>query len=248
MSNSLKLRDIHKSFASSKVLKSISVEFNQGTVTSIVGDNGAGKSTLCKIISGFLPSDSGTVMLGETSLTNLGPMNIRNLGVEMIYQDLALVKQQGVITNLFLGRELVRSPFAFLNRRQMAKKAAILLGELGVTIRDLSVPVNALSGGQQQCIAIARALLFSPKVVILDEPTASLAVREIEQVLGIIRNLKSRGIIVILVSHRLNDVFAVSDRIITLHSGEIAADELVSETSIQKIVQHMVGATVSKMG
>jgi len=236
------LDEVSKSFVNVDVIKSISISFEAGTVTALVGDNGAGKSTLCKLISGVVQADRGSIKLNSKSLNGLSPASIRELGIEMVYQDLALAYKQDVVTNLYLGREIKSGILGILDRTSMRRQAKALLEEIGVSISDLSITVGSLSGGQRQAIAISRALLFSPKVLILDEPTAALAVKEIQQVLKLIKQLKSRGIVVILVSHRLNDVFEVSDRIVTLRSGQICADKATCQTDMQEVVSSILGA------
>lgn len=235
----LQLDSVVKTFGATTVLRGITTKFTAGTVTAIVGDNGAGKSTLCKTIAGVYHPERGEISLGDLKLTNLGPHETRRAGIEMIYQDLALAKQHDVVSNLFFGRERT-SWLGWLDRKAMTEQSQLVLDTLDVKFPNLSCPVGLLSGGQQQGVAIARAILFSPTVLIMDEPTAALAVREIEHILELIRRLKERGLIVILVSHRLNDVFAVSDRIIALRSGEIVADKLVQETSMQEIVAQIM--------
>jgi ABC-type sugar transport system ATPase subunit len=231
----LQLRSVVKSFGATTVLRGISTSFFGGTVTSIVGDNGAGKSTLCKTIVGVHHPDGGEISLDGLSLNQLGPHQTREAGIEMIYQELALAKQHDVVSNLYFGREKT-GWLGWLDRKAMRAESEAILKTMGIELPDLRRPVGLLSGGQQQAVAIARALLFSPRVLIMDEPTAALAVREIEHILDLIKKLKERGLIVILISHRLNDVFAVSDRIIALRSGAIVADQKVQETSMQEVV------------
>jgi simple sugar transport system ATP-binding protein len=235
----LRLTSITKSFGATTVLQDITTTFAGGTVTSIVGDNGAGKSTLCKTIAGVYHPDHGEINLDGSNLTAAGPHKTRAAGIEMIYQDLALAKQHDAVSNLFFGREKAIL-FGWLDRKSMTEQSQSVLNSIGIKLPNLKKPVGLMSGGQQQAVAIARALLFSPRVMIMDEPTAALAAREIEHTLELIRTLKSRGLIVILISHRLNDVFAVSDRILALRSGQIVADKTVQETSMQDIVSQIM--------
>ena len=237
----LKVDSVTKSFGATKVLQEISLSFKGGSVTAIVGDNGAGKSTLCKTIAGVHHPDGGTIHLDELDLTHLGPHDTREAGIEMIYQDLALAKQHDVVSNMYFGREKIRQ-FGFLDRKGMLKESQTVLEELSIKLPSLKKPVEVLSGGQKQAVAIARALLFSPRVLIMDEPTAALAPREIEHILELIIKLKEKGLIVILISHRLNDVFAVSDRIVTLRSGNVVADLVAPATTMQEVVSYIVGA------
>jgi ABC-type sugar transport system ATPase subunit len=234
----LALENISKSFGAVEVLKHINTHFDGGQVTAIVGDNGAGKSTLLKLMAGIHMPDEGTIKLGGEELVRLPASEHRRRGIEMVYQDLAVAKQHDVVTNLYLGRELIR--FGFLDRKTMRKKASEELDGLSIKIPDLNRPVGLLSGGQQQAIAIARAVMFDPKVLLLDEPTAALAAREVDEVLDLIRQQKQRHRVVILVSHRLNDVFAVADRIVVMKHGQIAADMPTKATTLSKVVEHIV--------
>src|SRR5262249_51846300 len=174
------------------------------------------------------------------------PGEIRSRGVEMIYQDLALARMQDVATNIFLGREPTRripgTPIRIIDRARIEREAQAMIDRLGARVPSVRHVVGLLSGGQQQSVAIARALTFNPKLVIMDEPTAALAVREVEHVLDLIRELKRQSIAVILISHRLTDVFAVCDRIIALRQGQVVADEAIAATSMNDVVAHIVGA------
>ncbi|MDR3423475.1 MAG: ATP-binding cassette domain-containing protein [Alphaproteobacteria bacterium] len=237
----LRLENITKSFGAIQVLQPMTLAFKAGQVTAIVGDNGAGKSTLLKVMAGIHKPNAGAIYLDDKLLTNLSAADHRACGVEMVYQDLALAKQQNVVANLFLGREQTRTCFGFLNRTAMAERAKNELNRLGISIADLNTPVGMLSGGQQQAVAIARAALFEPKVLLFDEPTAALAAREVGQVLDLIRQQKEQGRIVILVSHRLNDVFAVADRIVVMKQGRLISDTPTAATSMSKVVENIVG-------
>lgn len=242
----LAVREIRKRFGSIEALRGISFEIKAGSVVAVVGDNGAGKSTLMKTITGVYRADAGQVAFQGHDISGADTGEIRRLGVEMIYQDLALARQQTVASNIFMGREPTRKlfglPLGLIDRARMDSEARRMIERLGARIPSIHVQVGRLSGGQQQSVSIARALTFEPKLVIMDEPTAALAVREVDHVLDLIRELRNQGIGVILISHRLTDVFAVSDRIIALRQGEIIADERTASTTMNDVVAHIVGA------
>ena len=245
MSALLELTNVQKRFGSIQALSGISFSVARGEVLALVGDNGAGKSTLMKTISGIYSADEGTIRFDGQDITRTLPGEIRERGIEMIYQDLALARQQNVAANIFLGREPVRKWLGFLpmiDRGRIDEEARRMVERLGARIPSIHVDVGYLSGGQQQRVAIARALTFDPKLVIMDEPTAALAVREVEHVLDLIRGLREQGISVILISHRLTDVFAVSDRIVALRQGQVIAEEETARTNMQEVVAHIVGA------
>lgn len=241
----LGLRNIRKSFGSVEVLHGVNIEINKGEVIGLVGDNGAGKSTLMKTITGMYHADDGEISLNGESILRLDPGARRDLGIEMIYQDLALAKQLDVASNIFLGREPLKRFLGvvpgMVDRRSMDQRAREMIDELGAHLPSINRPVGSFSGGQQQTVAIARALTFNPKIVIMDEPTAALAVREVQSVLDLIRRLKSQGISVILISHRLNDVLNVTDRIIVLRHGRAAADLITADTNMNEVVRAIVG-------
>lgn len=242
----LSISNVEKRFGAVQVLNGVNLVIEPGTVTGLVGDNGAGKSTLMKTITGIYAIDAGSITFNGADITPLLPGVRRALGIEMIYQDLALAKQQDVAANIFLGREPVKRPFGFLppvvDKARMDIEARKMIDRLGARIPSIHRPVGLFSGGQQQTVAIARALTFNPKLVIMDEPTAALAVREVESVLKLIRQLKSEGIAVILISHRLNDVFEVTDRIVVLRQGRIEADLNTKKTQMKEVVEYIVGA------
>jgi ABC-type sugar transport system ATPase subunit len=240
----LELEDVRKSFGSVEALRGVTFSVEAGSAVALVGDNGAGKSTLMKTITGVHRPDQGAIRFAGESLAGVPPGEIRRRGIEMIYQDLALAKMQDVASNIFLGREPTRSILGvpIIDRARIEREAQAMIETLGARVPSVRLPAGVLSGGQQQSVAIARALTFRPKLVIMDEPTAALAVREIEHVLDLIRTLKGQGIAVILISHRLTDVFAVCDRIIALRQGQVIADEMTAETSMNTVVAHIVGA------
>ena len=242
----LQVRGVTKHFGAVQVLNGVDLVIEAGTVTGLVGDNGAGKSTLMKTITGLYAIDGGEVRFDDKTMTGLTPGQRRALGIEMIYQDLALAKQQDVSSNIFLGREPVKLGFGFLpgfvDKARMDIDAQKMIDRLGARIPSIHRPVGMFSGGQQQTVAIARALTFNPKLVIMDEPTAALAVREVESVLKLIRQMRDEGIAVILISHRLNDVFEVTDRIVVLRQGRIEADLQTNQSQMREVVGYIVGA------
>ncbi len=242
----LQISGVNKHFGAVQVLNGVDLTIEAGTVVGLVGDNGAGKSTLMKTITGIYAVDGGDVQFSGESLIGVAPGARRQRGIEMIYQDLALVKQQDVAANIFLGREPVKWAFGFLpgfvDKARMDEDALKMIERLGARIPSIHRPVGMFSGGQQQTVAIARALTFNPKLVIMDEPTAALAVREVESVLKLIRQMREEGIAVILISHRLNDVFEVTDRIVLLRQGRIEADLQTKKTQMREVVSYIVGA------
>jgi simple sugar transport system ATP-binding protein len=242
----LELAAVQKHFGAVQALRGVSFAVEPGEVVGLVGDNGAGKSTLMKTITGIHAPDGGEVRFDGTVLNGKEPGEIRAFGIEMIYQDLALARMQDVASNIFLGREptkrLLGTPIRIIDRPRIEREAEAMIRKLGARVPSVQYIVGQLSGGQQQSVAIARALTFNPKLVIMDEPTAALAVREVEHVLDLIRELKNQRIAVILISHRLTDVFALCDRIIALRQGEVVADEAIGATSMNNVVAHIVGA------
>lgn len=241
----LSLKTISKSFGSVDVLHGVSLTVAAGEVVGLVGDNGAGKSTLMKTITGIYRADAGDISIGGQSILHLDPGARRRLGIEMIYQDLSLAKQQDVASNIFLGREPTQRWLGIfpgmVDKSRMDREAASMIKRLGANLPSINRAVGSFSGGQQQTVAIARALTFNPKLVIMDEPTAALAVREVQSVLTLIKRLKSEGIAVILISHRLNDVLSVTDRIAVLRHGRIEANLVTASTTMSEVVSNIVG-------
>lgn len=242
----LTLHAITKSFGPVDVLHGVDLTVGPGEVVGLVGDNGAGKSTLMKIVTGIYAADGGTLTLDGADLAPLSPGDRRARGIEMIYQDLALARQQDVAANIFLGREPTRRILGLniVDRAAMKREAERMIDRLGARLPAINRPVGSFSGGQQQSVAIARALTFNPKIVIMDEPTAALAVREVQSVLDLIRQLKADGIGVILISHRLNDVLSVTDRIVVLNHGRAAANLTTAETDMATVVSAIVGGAM----
>ena len=235
----LSLQGIGKSFGSSQVLRGVDLDLWGGECLGLVGDNGAGKSTLSKIMSGaYLPDDGRMLLDGRTVLVK-GPAEARALGIEMVYQDLSLCDTIDVAGNLFLGRELCRG--GMLDQRRMVAESRAMLDLLQIRIPNLAAKVAQLSGGQRQSIAIARAASFGPRVLLLDEPTSALAVAEVEAVLALIGRVKAQGVAVVLVTHRLQDLFRVCDRIAFMYEGTKTAERLSAETNLEEVVQLIVG-------
>jgi D-xylose transport system ATP-binding protein len=232
----LELVGINKSFGAVHVLHDVNLAVHPGQVTALVGDNGAGKSTLIKCIAGIHPIDSGSVMF-EGRPVNIGsPKDAAGYGIEIVYQDLALADNLDITQNMFLGRE--RKKGIVLDEASMEQAARETLARLSVrTVKSVRQQVASLSGGQRQTVAIAKAVLWDSKVVILDEPTAALGVAQTRQVLDLVRRLAETGHGVILISHNMNDVFEVADRITTLYLGRVAADVARSDVTHSQVVE-----------
>jgi simple sugar transport system ATP-binding protein len=244
----LEMQGIHKSFGGLKALDDVHLELRRGEVLGLVGDNAAGKSTLMKILTGFYHADTGKIRLEGRDVHIDSPKTSKRLGIEMVYQNLELCQNLNVFENLFLGRELLREPvFRFLRRGEMERKSVEILHKLKIDINDPRKQVDRLSGGQQQAVAISKAVSFDPKMLILDEPTANLAIKEIGKVLDIVLQLKEHGISAIFISHRLDDVFCVCDRIFVLRGGRRVAVKKTAETTHDEIVRFMfVGAAAGE--
>ena len=244
---SLRVTDVSKAFGAVQALDDMSFEAARGEVVGIVGDNGAGKSTLIRCITGIHRPDTGTIDVGAESFDGLDPDTARRCGIEVVHQQLALVDGMDVISNLFLNRELIAGGFlgrrfGRLARRRMATEAATALGEFGLTIRNLRRPVGELSGGQRQMLAIVRAVLRDPYFVLMDEPTAALGVEQSRRVQELVLSLKHRGIGVIVVSHRMDQVVEITDRVIVLRHGRKAAELTTSQTNAEELVAYITGA------
>ncbi|HET7735159.1 MAG TPA: ATP-binding cassette domain-containing protein [Nocardioidaceae bacterium] len=243
----LELRGVTKSFGAVQVLHDVDLTVRLGRVTALVGDNGAGKSTLIKGIAGIHAFDSGSyVFEGETvHVTN--PKQANALGIEVVYQDLALCDNLDIVQNLFLGRESLSA--GMLDEITMEERAAETLAGLSVrTVKSVRQKVASLSGGQRQTVAIARAVLWNSKLVILDEPTAALGVAQTEQVLRLVRRLADRGLAVILISHNMNDVLAVADDIAVLYLGRMTAQVEAKDVTHSDVVKLITGGALVEEG
>jgi simple sugar transport system ATP-binding protein len=239
----LRLTQIAKNFGAIEALKGIDIEIGPGEVVGLMGDNGAGKSTLVKIIAGNFPQSRGTIEMDGNQVEFHRPIDARNVGIEVVYQDLAIADNLTAAENVFLGRELKKGwgPFARLDKAAMIERSAELFEELKSETRPRDL-VRKMSGGQRQAVAIARTRLSNAKLVLMDEPTAAISVRQVAEVLNLIRRLKSQGVSVILISHRMPDVFDVCDRIIVVRRGTKVADKATTTTSPEEITGLITGA------
>jgi simple sugar transport system ATP-binding protein len=236
----LELENIAKHFGAIQALTGVSLKLEPGEVVGLVGDNGAGKSTLVKIIAGNFPASEGTMRIAGQPVQLHSPADARRHGIEIVYQDLALADNLTAAANIYLGREKLNA-FGLLDYAAMYKRAGELFAELKSETRPRDV-VRRMSGGQRQAVAIARTRLSDPKIVLMDEPTAAISVRQVAEVLNLIRRLKDQGIAVVLISHRIPDVFAVCDRLIVLRRGNKVADKRVADSSPQEVTGLITGA------
>ncbi len=237
----LELQDIRKTFGGVVAIENFSLDIHPGEIVALVGDNGAGKSTLIKIVSGVYPPTSGTITIDGESVSMSSAIMARAHGVEVVYQDLALADQQTVYMNLFLGRELVRKRFGLLDRSRMISETEKLVRDLDVRIPSPHSIVRDLSGGQRQGVAIARATHWAKKLILLDEPTAALGVAETAKVEEIVGSLRARSIGVLLISHSLDQVFRLSDRICVLRRGNQIGVHETGATNKNEIIAMITG-------
>lgn len=235
----LTLRNIHKTFGSHQALRGVDLDIRPGECLGLIGDNAAGKSTLSKVMSGTYIPDEGQITMGGQAVRFGTPSEARDRHIEMVYQDLSLCDHIDVVGNLFLGRELKRGPF--LDQPRMLEEAEKMLAALEIRIPRLTAKVEKLSGGQRQAIAIARAASFQPKVLIMDEPTSALAVAEVEAVLELINRVKATGSAVVLITHRMQDLFRVCDRVAVMYEGTKVAERDIEKTDLQELVDLIVG-------
>ncbi len=243
----LELRGVNKSFGAIQVLHDVHMKVYPGQVTALVGDNGAGKSTLIKSIAGIHAIDSGELLFEGRPVTVTGPRDAAALGIEIVYQDLALADNLDVVQNMFLGRE--RKNGILLDETSMEQAARDTLSKLSVrTLKSVRQLVSSLSGGQRQTVAIAKAVLWDSKVVLLDEPTAALGVAQTRQVLDLVRRLAEQGLGVVLISHNMADVFEVSDRIACLFLGRMVAEVPTKEVSHGQVVELITAGRSGELG
>jgi len=242
----LEARNVQKHFGRVVALREGNFTLRPNEVHALVGDNGAGKSTLVKILSGVYQADAGEIAIDGRPVTIANPREARELGIETVYQDLALAEHLDASGNLFLGREQLRPPplswFGFLDKKAMRRRAQEEMRRLKIGIHSVDQPVLSLSGGQRQAVAVARAIAWGTRIVIMDEPTAALGVRESSMVLELIKEVRSQGLAVIMISHNLPEVFAVADRITVLRLGKTIVTLDKGDTSLEAIVGMMTGA------
>lgn len=244
----VEMRNIKKSFGAVQALRGVDLALHHNEVLGLVGDNAAGKSTLMKILSGAYMPDEGEIFLDGKKAHLKNPMDARHHGIEMVYQDYALANNLDVAANVFLGREVVRlrlGPIGIMDYHYMEQETQNLLDRLKIDIPSVRLKVERLSGGQRQAVAIARATAFNAKVIIMDEPTAALSVSAIDKVLDLVRQLKAQGSSIIIISHRLEDIYQVSDRMIVLRQGRKVCDTKVAgdiHEFRERVVAYMIGA------
>ena len=242
----LRVRGIDKSFGAVQALNGVDFEVRPGEVVALIGDNGAGKSTLINVITGVFPPDSGEIVFEGERVEFASPHDARERGIEAVYQDLAVAPQLDAVANIFLGRERrTRGPlgwFGFLDQQRMRKETEEQLGELRVRIPDLTKRLSTFSGGQRQGVAVARAVMWASKVVIMDEPTAALGVAQAGMVLDLVRRVRQTGIPVVFISHNMPQVFDVADRVVVLRLGEVVAELDPEKASTDEAVAAMTGS------
>jgi ABC-type sugar transport system ATPase subunit len=237
--------DLYKHFGGLVAVDHVTLDVRPGEVVGLLGDNGAGKSTLVKMIAGVIAPDGGRITFNSRDVTFLSPQDAREAGIETIYQDLALCENLDAGANIFLGREPVQRKLLVLravDRQRMLEESRRILGQLDIRIPGLSRPIRQMSGGQRQAVAIARAVYWNARLMIMDEPTAALGVPEQRKVLGLVRTLRERGVAIIIISHNLQDVLDVADRVVVMRRGRVVGERLVAETNTADLLGLMLGA------
>jgi simple sugar transport system ATP-binding protein len=240
----VEMKGISKSFGAVKALQNVNFEVMPAEIVGLVGDNAAGKSTLMKVLSGAYIADQGEIWMDGKTVHISDPVDSRNLGIEMLYQNFALAGNINIYQNIFLGRELTRDylggALKILDKKEMATRSVDLISRLKIDIHQVNKRVKELSGGQQQSVAIARVIAFNARLIIMDEPTANLGIKEVGHLLDLIRRLKEGGISIIFISHRMDDIFSVGDRVIVLKRGKRVGMRRIKETSPKEVVRLIV--------
>ncbi|GAA2260524.1 ATP-binding cassette domain-containing protein [Actinomadura sp. NPDC048955] len=246
----LQARGIGKSYGHVEVLRGVDFTVARGEVTALIGDNGAGKSTLVKILSGALGPDAGEILLDGERVSFGSPESAHDMGIETVYQDLALAPELGSAENVFAGRELLKpgllGRLGVLDRKTMRDRARKAFVDMGTDVKDIEAPVAALSGGQRQSVAICRSVMWADKVIFMDEPTAALGVRQTGKVLELIRRVADKGIAVVLISHNMPEVLQVADSVQVLRLGRRVAEYRAAEATVEQLVGAMTGALEGK--
>ncbi|MFT8704510.1 ATP-binding cassette domain-containing protein [Bifidobacterium aquikefiricola] len=237
----VELHEIRKTYGVLKVLRGVELSLLKGEVLGLIGDNGAGKSTLMKVLSGTVTPDSGTILVRGKSQHFSNPKEARKEGISIVYQDLALCETLDVASNLFLGREPTIGPL--LNTTKMHHDARTILNDFGVRVKSTHQKIQELSGGQRQSVAIARAASMNPQILILDEPTAALAVAEVESVLKLIHDVAAQGVGVILITHRLQDIFRVCNRVAVMYEGQVVEQSSIEGLTMDRLVSMITQET-----
>jgi len=239
------MSNISKSFGEVKAVQNVDFELKSNEILGIVGDNAAGKSTLMKILSGALIPDSGEIYFEGKKAEIKSPIDSRNLGIEMVYQDFTLADNLNIIDNIFIGRELTKNffgiPIKILNKDIMERESSNLLSKLQINFKSPRLNVANLSGGQKRSVSISRAIYFDAKVLIMDEPTANLGIKEINKLMDLIKLLREKGLSIIIISHRLQDIFTIGDRVIVLRSGSRVGEKKIKDTTMEEVVKLIVG-------
>jgi ABC-type sugar transport system ATPase subunit len=241
----IRCRNLSKYFGGARALDRVCLELYPGQVVALIGDNGAGKSTLVKILSGLESHDEGELWLGETCFERLGPREARRFGVETVHQNLNLCDNLGAAANVMLGQEPVRfrfGPLRIIDEARTLAESRRRINEIGATLDDLTSPVRRLSGGQRQAIAIARALTSAHRLIMFDEPTAALGVHQTRATLELIRRVAAQGVAVMVISHNMEDIFAVAERVVVLRQGQVTLDSPLSAVSRERLVAAMMGS------
>jgi len=243
LGNVLELRQVSKHFGAIHALNDVDMDLEEGEVLGLMGDNGAGKSTLVKVIAGNFPPTHGDIRLMGEQVHFHRPVEAREKGIEVVYQDLALCNNLSAAANVFLGREVKKriGPLSWLDHSAMAQRAGELFKELQSETRPRDL-VKQMSGGQRQAVAIARTRLSEARIVLMDEPTAAISVRQVAEVLGLIKRLKASGMAIILISHRMPDVFTVCDRVMVMRRGHKVADKAIRDTTPEEVTGLITGA------
>ena len=242
----IEMRGITKYFGAVTALDDVNLALNAGEVLGVVGDNGAGKTTLMKVLSGVHKPSKGELLVDGVPRQLRSPRDAHNFGIEMVYQDLALAGNLSITENIFLGREPTRQVVPgvrIVDRTALKQLSAEHLARLKIQVKSVTQPVEELSGGQRQAVAIARATAFDAKVVIMDEPTAALAIKEVGKVLDLIRHLKELGVSIILVSHRMDVIYSVCDRVVALYHGENFAEGSLPATDRKQVIAWIMGSS-----